>query len=113
VSLHQELSSISPADFAANFDVLTGAVPPAAKAPKPKATKVPKDSPVTRVAKVLRDERGLSDDVAKSWLITALIKDGISPQKIPPTQDVSLEVWLTQLFKKVSSATANDLAKTA
>jgi len=86
-------------------------------APKKKspATKrresAPKDAPTTRIARVLRSLRGLSDVDAQRWLASALIKDGVHVSLIPePSTSLPLETWLERLLTAVRSAVVFDVA---
>lgn len=115
-SLLKELSGLSDAELTA---ALAEAAGEAVEAPKkkPPATKrkktAAKDSPIARIAGVLRSSRGLSDEDAQRWLAFALIKDGVDPSQIPaPSDALGLEAWLERLLQAVRSAVVFDVAST-
>ena len=66
--------------------------------------------PVIRIAQVLRTECELSDDDARRRLCEALLKRGYEHSDIPVDSD-TLEKWLEQLLKNVSSADVIDAAR--
>src|SRR5262245_20004321 len=83
-SLLKELRALTDAEFKAALDEAAGTSSPHAKKKLPKkSATLRKDSPVARVAKVLRVTRGLSDHDAQLWLSSALARDGIDPTRIP------------------------------
>jgi len=111
-SLLKELRGLTDEDFKAALNDAAGPPSPAArkKAPK-KSAKPRKDSPVARVAKVLRETRGLADHDAQVWLRAALQRDGVDVARIPATSDEPLEIWLEVLFETVRSADALAVAQ--
>jgi len=106
-SLLKEIRALSDEDFTAALREAKGVTPPAKpKLPKRQPSKRPKDSPVARIAKVLRETRGLSDCDAQLWLRSALQRDGVDAAKIPAVINAPLETWLEILLKTVRSADA-------
>src|SRR5262249_50329159 len=102
------IRTLSNEDLAAALREAEGVTtfPDKRKLPKRQPSKRPKDSPVARIAKVLRETRGLSDRDAQVWLRCALQRDGVDVAKIPAVVDASLETWLETLLKTVRSADA-------
>jgi hypothetical protein len=112
VSLFKELRALTDKKFKEALDEAAGASqPPAKKKPPKKLAKPRKDSPVARVAKVLRVTRGLSDHDAQLWLSSALQRDGVDPARIPAVSEGTLETWLEVLFETVRSADAYAVAE--
>lgn len=112
MALWADIKDLSREDFIAVLDRLASSV---AKA-KPKKTRASAKTapaaskPVTRIAQVLRVDRALSDDDARRELCDALLKRGYEQSDIPVDGD-TLERWLEQLLKRVSSADAIDAAR--
>ena len=110
-SLLKELRALTDAEFKAALKEAAGSSAPQSKKKLPKKPgKQRKDSPVARVAKALRVNRGLSDRDAQIWLSSALQRDGIDPARIPAVSGGTLEAWLEVLFETVRSADAYALA---
>lgn len=107
---------MSDSEFAVLSEELLAGAAKTSKKSKGKASggkkKLPKDSPVARVSAVL-SERGFSGPSAQEWLARALVRDGIDPALIPIPQSDDVELWLTELFRKVSSAVVFDVARNA
>ena len=111
-SLLKELRALTDKEFKAALDEAVGAPALQAKQKSPKKPPKPrKDSPVARVAKALRESRGLADHDAQLWLRSALQRDGIDPARIPAVSDGPLEAWLEILFETVRSADALAVAQ--
>jgi hypothetical protein len=111
-SLLKEIRALTDAEFKAALDEAAGTSSPQAKKKQPKkSAKLRKDSPVARVAKLLRVTRGLSDHDAQLWLSSALQRDGIDPTRIPAVSEGTLEAWLEVLFETVRSADAYAVAE--
>ena len=114
VSLLVEVRALSPEDFQAVLEDASGK-PAAGKkkiAPSKRTPKLSKDSPIVRVANVLKGELGLSDLDAQLWLRSALKRDGVDASLLPPAAErSSLEAWLDVLFRTVQSSVAYDVAK--
>jgi hypothetical protein len=113
-SLLKELRALTDKQFKEALDEAAGTpAPPAKKKPPKKPAKPRKDSPVARVAKALRESRGLTDHDAQLWLRSALERDGIDPARIPAVVGGSLEAWLEVLFETVRSADALAVAQSS
>lgn len=111
VSLLREIRSLSDKDFEAALKEAKVRRPAQKRRPPAKRARLPKDSPVARVAELLK-QRGLSDSEAQHWLRSALVRDGVERSRLPPVSDnLSLEKWLGVLFKTVQSAVAYDVAR--
>lgn len=114
MALFQEIRSLSDLDYASLIEhsLAVGKAPPKKfSRSKSKSTR-PSDSPVLRVAKILREKRSLNDQQAIVWLRNALLEDGVQATRIPQASDADLEAWLDKLFNKVSSAVVFDIANT-
>lgn len=111
MGLLRELRSLPDEAFA---EALREAQEGNQRAPKPKAKrgggKRPKDSPVSRIAHVLRTKRGMSDAEAQAWLRDALQRDGTPAAAIPPPFEGPLEAWLDALLLSVRSSDAYAVA---
>jgi hypothetical protein len=110
-SLLNEIRALSDGEFAAVLHEAEEVATLPAKLPKRQPSKRPKDSPITRIAKVLRETRGLSDRDAQLWLRSALQRDGVDAARIPAVVDASLEAWLETLLKTVRSVDAYAVAR--
>ncbi len=62
------------------------------------------DSPSSRIAHVLRVSKNLSDEDAAVELEKALLKEGVSPQKIKKRGRKKLENWIEELTENISSS---------
>ncbi|MDG4560695.1 MAG: hypothetical protein P9E88_05320 [Candidatus Competibacter sp.] len=112
-SLLTEIRSLTDEEFHVALADAAGEKP--AAAPKKKAAakpkKLAKDSPVARIAAVVKQQRGLSDYNGQTWLRSALERDGVDPALIPDvSEQASLENWLEVLLKSVRSAVVYDVA---
>jgi hypothetical protein len=112
VSLLKELRLLSDSEFeAALAEASRGTATVARQKSAGKKSSRPRDTPVARIAGVLRDLRGFSDSEAQRWLAVALIRDGVDPSLIPRySPSVHLENWLESLLKAVRSAVVYDVA---
>jgi aryl-alcohol dehydrogenase-like predicted oxidoreductase len=113
-SLLKELRALTADELAAVLNEAAGEVvrPQKKKSTSPKQKKsTSKDSPIARIASVLRSSRGLSDGDAQRWLAFALTKDGVDSTLIPaPSEALHLEAWLERLLQSVRSAVVFDVA---
>jgi len=116
ISVLRVIRRLSDDDFEGLIAVSLAGDAKAAKKTKAKTSgskkKLPKDSPVTRIAAEL-SRRGLSGRNAQEWLALELVRDGVQSGQIPQPKSDDVEEWLAELVRCVSSAIVFDVARNA